>query len=216
MPLARIAPSAENHSAQRITSKCTCECTQASAPTSVRTATTQAPSPARSSITCSATTGNRRAGPAPGRPQSRRPLPNGVRPSPREPSRLRSLRPGRRARRAPGLLQAALRLRPVASPPVLGGPCATGEAVRPNPWTCPCGQGQEARLGRGGPSTDAFSAPSPLEPPSSWPCTCKCTTAAGLGAAGRPRPMHPRPILEHRQERTPPVLHRKGRRGLGC
>ena len=163
-PPARIAPFVENLSAQRITSKCTCECTQvrgptsgmerglrpgsgvrgagesyekhllikirrvggavffslpkactwremrvgadsdlwhyrtpplqASAPTSVHTATTRAPSPARSSITCSATTGSRRVEPAPGHPQSHRPLPSGVRSSRPEPRRLRSLRPG--------------------------------------------------------------------------------------------------------------------------
>lgn len=215
-PPARIAPSAENLSVQRITSKCTYECTQASAPTSVRTATTRAPNPARSNITCSATTGSRGAGLALGRPQSRRPLPSGVRPSSQEPSRLRSLRPGWRARRAPGLLRAVPRRGPVGSPPAPGGPCATGEAVRPNPWTCPCGQAQEARPGRGVPSTDASSAPSPLEPPSSWPCTCKCTTAAGLGAAGRPRPTHPRPMPEDHRERPLPVLRRKGRSPPGC
>lgn len=189
---------------------------QESAPTSVRTATTRAPSPGRSSITCSATTGSRRAGQAPGLLQSRHPLPSGVQPSRREPNRLRSLRPGWRAQRAPGLPRAAPRRGPVGSPPAPGGPCATGEAVRPNPSTCPCGQGREARLGRGVPSTDASSVPSPLEPPSSWPCTCKCTTAAGLGAEGRPRPMHPRPMPEHRPERPLPVLRRKGRRAPGC
>lgn len=188
---------------------------QASAPTSVRTATTRAPNPARSSITCSATTESKGAGQAPDHPRSRRPLPSEVRHSSREPSRLRRLRPGWRARRTPGLLRARRR-GPVGSPPVPGGPCATGEAVRPNPWTCPCGRGREARLGRGVPSTDASSAPSPLEPLSSWPCTCKCTTAAGLGAAGRPRPTRPRPTPLHNPERPLPVLRRKGRRAPGC
>lgn len=189
---------------------------QASAPTSVHTATMRAPSPARSSTTCSVTTGSRRAGPALGRPPSRRPPPSGVRPSRRDLSRLRSLRPGWRARRVPGLHQEAPRRGPVGSPLALGGPCATGEAVRPNPWTCPCGQGREARLGRGVPSTDASSALSPLEPLSSWPCTCKCTTAAGLEAAGLPRPMHPRPMPDHRQGKPLLVLRRKGKRALGC
>lgn len=188
---------------------------QASAPTSVRTATTRAPNPAPSSITCSATTESREAEQAPDRPRSHRPLPSGVPHSRREPRRLRSLRPGWRARRTPGPLR-ALRRGPVGSLPAPGGPCATGEAVRPNPWTCPCGRGQEARLGRGVPSTDASSAPSPLERLSSWPCTCKCTTAAGLGAAGRPRPMRPRPTPLYSRERPLPVLRRKGRRAPGC
>lgn len=92
-----------------------------------------------------------------------------------------------------------------------------GEAVRPNPWTCPCGRGREARPGPGVPSTVASFAPSPLEPPSSWPCTCKCTTVAGLGAVGFPRPMCRCPMSEHHQERPLPVLLcRKGRRAPGC
>lgn len=188
---------------------------QASAPTSVHTATTQAPSRVRSSITCSAITGSRGVGLALGHPQSRHPLPSGVRPRRLEPRQLRSLRPGWRVPRAPGL-PVVLGRGPVESPPALGGPCATGEAVRPNPWTCPCGRGREARPGRGVPSTVASSALSPLEPRSSWPCICKCTTAAGLGAAGRPRLIHLSPMSEHRQERPLPVLRRKGRRAPGC
>lgn len=215
-PPARIVPSAENLSAQHITSKCICECTQASGPTSVRTVTTRAPSPARSSITYSATTGSRGAGLAPGHPRNHRLLPSGVQPRNLEPSRLHSLRPGWRVPQAPGLLLAVLGRGPVGSPPALGGPCATGEVVRPNPWTCPCGQGREARPGRGVPSTAASSALSPLEPQSSWPCTFKCTTAAGLGAAGHPRLTRPRPLPEYHQERPLPVLRRKGRRAPGC
>lgn len=45
----------------------------------------------------------------------------------------------------------------------LGGPCVTGEVVRPSPWTCPCGQAQEVRPGQGVPFTAASSAPLPLE-----------------------------------------------------
>lgn len=91
-----------------------------------------------------------------------------------------------------------------------------GEVVRLNPWTCPCGRGREVRPGQGVPSTAASSAPLPLEPPSSWPCTYKCTTAAGLGAAGCPRPTHLLPMAEHHQETPLPVLHWTGRRVLGC
>lgn len=90
-----------------------------------------------------------------------------------------------------------------------------GEAVRPNPWTCPCGQGREVRPGQGVPSTAAFSAPLLLEPPSSWLCISKYTTAAGLGVAGSPRPMHLPPIPEYHQERPLPVLLWKARRALG-
>lgn len=188
---------------------------QANALTSVRTATMLAPNQARLSITCSATTGSRGAGLALGHHQSP-PLPSGVWPRHLEPRRLSSLRPGWRALRALGL-PVALCWGLVGNPPVLGGPCAMGEAVRPNPWTCPCGRGRVARLGQGVPSTVASFAPLPLELPSSWPCTCKCTTVAGLGAAGRPRLTHPCPTSEHRQERPLQVLLcRKGRRAPGC
>lgn len=188
---------------------------QANAPTSVRTATMLVPNQARLSITCSATTGSRGAGQALGHHRSR-PLPSGVCPRHLEPRRLSSLRVGRRAPRALGL-PAAPRRDLVGNPPVLGGPCAMGEAVRPNPWTCPCGRGREARPGRGVPSTVASFAPLPLELLSSWPCTCKCTTVAGLGAAGRPRLTRPCPTSEHRQERPLQVLLcRKGRRAPGC
>lgn len=148
---------------------------------------------------------------APGHPLSRRPLPSGVQPRQLEPRRLRSLQSGWRSLRALGL-PVVLHRGPVGSPLAPGGPCATGEAVRLNPWTCPCGQGQEARPGQGVLSTVASSAPSPLEPLSSWPCTCKCITAVGLEAAGRLSPTLPRPMSEHRQERPLPVHCKKGRR----
>lgn len=90
-----------------------------------------------------------------------------------------------------------------------------GEVVRLNPWTCPCGQAREVRLGQGVPSTAAFSVLLPLEPLSSWLCTCKCTTAAGPGVAGSPRLMHLPPIPEYHQERPLPVLLWKARRALG-
>lgn len=215
-PLARIALSVENLSGQRITSKCICECTQASAPTSVHTVTTRAPSLAHSSITCSATTGSRGVGQALGHPRSRHPLPSGVRPSHLGPSQLLSLRHGWRVQPALGLPRVAPRRGPVGSPPAPGGPCATGEAVRPNPWTCPCGRGRVVRPGRGVPSTDASFAPLPLEHPSSWPCICKCTTAVGLGAAGRPRPMDPHLMPGHRRQSPLPALRWKGRRAQGC
>lgn len=154
-------------------------------------------------------------GPAPGHPRSRRPLPSGVQPRHPEPRRPLSLRLGWRVPRTPGLLAPPHRGL-VGSQLAPGGPCATGEVVRPNPWTCPCGRDREARPGQGVPSTVASSAPSPLEPRSSWPCTCKCTTAVGLGAAGRPRLTLPRPISELHQERPLPVLRRKGRRAPGC
>lgn len=73
-----------------------------------------------------------------------------------------------------------------------------GEVVRLNPWTCPCGRGREVRPGLQVPSTDASSAPLPLEPLSSWPCTCKCIIAAGLGGAGHPKLTLPRLLPEHR------------------
>lgn len=215
-PLARIVPSVENLSAQLITSKCIFECTQVSALISVHIVTMRAPSLAHSSITCSVTTGSRGVVQARGHPQSHHLLPSGVQPHPLEPNRLSSLRPGWRALQVPGLLQAALGRGPVGSQLALGGPCATGEVVRPNPWTCPCERGREVRPGQGVPSTAAFSALLPLEPLSLWPCICKCTIAVGLGVAGLPRLMHLLPMSEHHQERPLPVLRWKGRRAPGC
>lgn len=224
-PRARIAPSVENLSARRITSKCTFECTQVNAPTSVRTATTRAHSLARSSTTCNATTGSSGAGQGRGHPQSRPPLPSGLL-EPRQP--LSSLRLGWSALRARvrGPHPAALHLGqgqgrgPVGSLPAPGGPCATGEAVRPNPWTCPCGRDREERPGQGVPSTDASSVPLPRAPRSSWPCTCKCTTVAGpeVAACPRPTPLPPPPCPSPvcRRGNLLPVLRRKERRVQGC
>lgn len=214
VPLVRIVPSVENLSAQHITSKYTCECTQVSAPTSVRIVTTRAPSLAHLSITCSVTTVSRGAVQAPDHPPSHHPLPSRVQPRCPELSQLSSLLPGWRALQTPGP-PAVLAQAPVGSLLALGGPCAMGEVARPNPWTCPYGRGQEVRLGQGVPSTAASSAPLPLEPQSSWLCTCKCTTAAGLGVAGSPRLMHLLPIPEHHPERPLPVLLWKARRALG-